>query len=197
LPKTYGDSIRGQIQVISPSRKGTGGVEQLNIELQGHLNPPGKFKREKAAHGTTFREGDKVMQNANNYELRWEKDGIEGIGIFNGDIGVIERIDLNDEKMLISFDDRRVEYPFDNLEELELAYAITVHKSQGSEYPVVIIPMYYCAPMLLTRNLLYTAVTRAKKMVILVGRADIPSRMVQNNRQTLRYTTLTERLSQI
>lgn len=196
LPRSYGRDISSQIQVISPSRKGPGGVETLNMELQARINPPGKFKREKAAHGTIFREGDKVMQNTNNYELRWEKAGYEGIGIFNGDVGVIERIDPSEEKMLILFDERRVEYPFENLEELELAYAITVHKSQGSEYPVVIIPMYYCAPMLLTRNLLYTAVTRAKKMVILVGRADIPGRMVQNNRETLRYTTLAERLAE-
>ncbi len=134
------------------------------------------------------------MQTVNNYELEWEKNGTAGSGIFNGDVGVIEVIDNSHSKMQIRFDDRTVHYPFDNLDELELAYAITVHKSQGSEYPVVIIPMYSCPPMLMTRNLLYTAVTRAKRMVILVGRSDIPSRMVDNNREVLRYTTLKSRI---
>ena len=137
------------------------------------------------------------MQIANNYEIEWKKCGILGLGIFNGDIGVIESITFSDEYMLIRFDDRLVEYPFDNLEELELAYAITVHKSQGSEYNVVIIPMYSCAPMLMTRNLLYTAVTRAKRMVILVGRSDIPEIMVNNNREIMRYTTLSSRMKDI
>lgn len=112
----------------------------------------------------------------------------------NGDIGVIELIKPADEEILVRFDDRLAKYSFDTAEELELAYAITVHKSQGSEYPVVIIPMYYCAPMLMTRNLLYTAVTRAKKMVVMVGRSDIPSRMVANNMEVLRYTTLKHRI---
>lgn len=196
LPKTYGDSIREQIQVISPSKKGSGGVELLNNELQARVNPKATFKKEKAAHGVIFREGDRVMQVVNNYDIEWEKNGLGGFGIFNGDIGVIESIDLRDEVINIWFDDRYVRYDFENLDELELSYAITVHKSQGSEYPVVIIPMYSCPPMLMTRNLLYTAVTRAKRMVILVGRSDIPDRMVRNNREVLRYTTLKERLKQ-
>ena len=158
------------------------------------MNPPSSFKKEKSAHGVVFREGDRVMQTTNNYEIEWEKNGVEGLGIFNGDIGVIESVDFREECLHIRFDDRFVRYGFDNLDELELAYAITVHKSQGSEYPVVIIPMYSCAPMLMTRNLFYTAVTRAKKMVILVGRSDIPSKMVSNNREVLRYTTLCARL---
>ena len=195
LPKTYGDSIREQIQVISPSKKGAGGVELLNNELQARVNPKATFKKEKTSHGVIFREGDRVMQVVNNYEIEWEKNGIGGFGIFNGDIGVIESIDLKNEVINIWFDDRYVRYDFDNLDELELSYAITVHKSQGSEYPVVIIPMYSCPPMLMTRNLLYTAVTRAKRMVILVGRSDIPDRMVKNNREVLRYTTLSARLT--
>ena len=194
LPRTYGADIKEQIQIITPSKKGVGGVEAMNSALQEKMNPPLQFKREKTAHGTIFREGDRVMQISNNYELEWEKNGIEGLGLFNGDIGRIVKINKNDSYMTIDFDDKRVRYPFDLLDELELAYAITVHKSQGSEYPVVIIPMYSCPPMLMSRNLLYTAVTRAKKMVILVGRSDIPLKMAQNNREVLRYTTLKQRI---
>ncbi len=194
LPRTYGSSVRGDIQVITPSKKGVGGIDVLNAELQARINPPGKFKREKNAHGTVFREGDKVMQTANNYDIEWERGGTVGNGIFNGDIGFIETIDNAHSEMLIRFEDRAVHYSFDDLADLELAYAITVHKSQGSEYPVVIIPMYSCPPMLMTRNLLYTAVTRARRMVILVGRSDIPARMVENNREVLRYTTLKSRI---
>ncbi len=190
LPKTYGNDIRSEIQIITPSKKGIGGVENLNTTLQSYINPHGKFKKEKQSHGTLFREGDRVMQIANNYDIEWERFGITGVGLFNGDIGSIETINHTEETMTIWFDDRRVTYPFDMLDELELSYAITVHKSQGSEYPVVIIPMYRCAPMLTSRNLFYTAVTRAKKMVILVGRSDIPAKMVQNNQEILRYTTL-------
>ena len=134
------------------------------------------------------------MQMVNNYELVWEKNGVEGNGMFNGDIGVIETINLKDENMRIRFDDKVASYPFDKLDELELAYAITVHKSQGSEYPIVILPMYSCPPMLKTRNLLYTAITRAKRMVILVGRPEIVGEMVANSREMFRYTTLKQRL---
>ena len=194
LPKTYGSAIKDKIQVISPSKKGAGGVELLNSALQERVNPKAAFKKEKASHGVIFREGDRVMQTVNNYDIEWEKNGLSGFGIFNGDIGVIESIDLKHETVNIWFDDRFVRYDFENLDQLELSYAITVHKSQGSEYPVVIIPMYSCPPMLMSRNLLYTAVTRAKKMVILVGRSDIPDRMVKNNREVMRYTTLASRI---
>ena len=136
----------------------------------------------------------KGMQSHFNYEIEWKKGSTDGIGIFNGDIGVIESIDLNESRMRIRFDDRLANYDFELLDELELAYAITVHKSQGSEYPVVIVPMYSCPPMLMTRNLLYTAVTRAKKMVVMVGRAEVVMKMVENNSEILRYTTLKERL---
>lgn len=195
LPRAYGEYIREGIQVITPSKKGAGGVEALNKELQARMNPPDERKKEKTAHGSIFREGDRVMQITNNYELEWQKNGVTGYGIFNGDIGKILSINHKEGCMTVRFEDRTLEYPFDNLDELELAYAITVHKSQGSEYPVVIIPMYYCAPMLMTRNLLYTAVTRARKMVVLVGRPDIPAKMVANNREVLRYTTLASRLA--
>lgn len=194
LPKAYGEGIKSGIQVITPSKKGAGGVETLNAALQARLNPKTKFKQEKSSHGVIFREGDRVMQVTNNYDVEWEKYGIGGVGLFNGDIGVIETINLREENMTIIFDDKTVEYSFDMLEELELAYAVTVHKSQGSEYPIVVIPMYACAPMLMTRNLFYTAVTRAKNMVILVGRSDIPRKMVENNRQIFRYTALKDKI---
>ena len=134
------------------------------------------------------------MQIKNNYDTEWQKDGYDGIGVFNGDIGVIRSIDVPSEEMTIDFDGRISVYGREQFEELEHAYAITVHKSQGSEYPVVLIPIYYCGTMLQSRNLLYTAVTRAKKMAILVGRADILEYMVKNNRQEVRYTCLSERL---
>ena len=135
------------------------------------------------------------MQIRNNYDLEWETEHKQGQGIFNGDIGVIKTIDPHDRMMEISFDDKLVRYDFSNLEDLEHAYAITVHKSQGSEYPIVILPAFNCAQMLLTRNLLYTAVTRAQSMVIVVGNADIVRTMVENNRQSMRYTGLAFRLA--
>ncbi len=191
LPRTYGEAAAEGIQVISPSRRGMGGVDHLNAKLQQALNPPSPTKREKAFREITFREGDRVMQIKNDYDLVWEKDGKEGVGVFNGDIGVIETINTGAEQMVIRFDERVVAYEFAKLEELEHAWAITVHKSQGSEYPIVILPVYEgCPYQLRWRNLLYTAVTRAKKMVILVGRPEIVSEMVQNNRQILRYTGL-------
>lgn len=194
LPKTYGKDIKEKIQVITPSKKGAAGVEAMNEVLQARLNPPKSFKKEKHSHGVIFREGDRVMQIANNYDIEWEKNGAVGVGLFNGDIGIIESIDQKEECLIIRFDDKIAEYSFDLLDELDLAYAITVHKSQGSEYPVVIIPMYTCAPMLMARNLLYTAVTRARKMVILVGRPDITCKMIENNRQIFRYTALKDKI---
>ena len=190
LPKAYGPDFAAGIQVVTPSRKGAAGTEELNLLLQSMLNPPAPEKMQRNAHGVMFREGDQVMQIKNNYSIEWIKDGMEGLGIFNGDIGEIDSIDSTAESMLIDFDGRMTEYDFSGLEELEHAYAITVHKSQGSEYPVVILPLYNCAPMLLTRNLLYTAVTRASKMVILVGRKSVLSTMVSNDRHTTRYTGL-------
>ena len=195
LPRTYGADITGNIQVITPSRKGEAGTENLNRVLQQALNPPRAGKREHRVRDIVFREGDRVMQIRNNYDLVWERGEETGLGVFNGDIGVIEAIHQADQCMEIAFDDRHVTYDFTGLDELEPAFAVTVHKSQGSEYPVVIIPLYAAAPMLLTRNLFYTAITRAQRMVILVGRADIAAQMVQNNRQAMRYTGLAARLA--
>lgn len=193
LPKAYGEEIREQIQIVTPSRKGRAGTEVLNRLLQEQMNPPAPSKREVRVRDRIFREGDKVMQVRNNYDIVWEKEGLEGHGIFNGDIGVLEEINLMDEQFSIRYEDRLATYDRAALEEIEHAYAITVHKSQGSEYPVVIIPLYACAPQLLTRNLIYTAVTRARKMVILVGRGDIAVRMVENDRHDMRYTCLLPR----
>lgn len=196
LPKKYGNELASGIQVITPSRKGVAGTESMNTLLQSVLNPPAKNKPEKKHGSRIFRVGDKVMQIKNNYSVEWEKNGYEGIGIFNGDIGIIESIDLKNENMVINFDDRIVVYEFSMLDELEHAYAITVHKSQGSEYPIVIIPLYRCPPMLMSRNLLYTAVTRAEKMVILVGRKSVLETMVENNYHITRYTGLKEILNE-
>ena len=196
LPKKYGNELASGIQVITPSRKGVAGTESMNTLLQSVLNPPAKNKPEKKHGSRIFRVGDKVMQIKNNYSVEWEKNGYEGIGIFNGDIGIIESIDLKNENMVINFDDRIVVYEFSMLDELEHAYAITVHKSQGSEYPIVIIPLYRCPPMLMSKNLLYTAVTRAEKMVILVGRKSVLETMVENNYHITRYTGLKEILNE-
>jgi exodeoxyribonuclease V alpha subunit len=192
LPKTYGDMAVNGTQVIAPSRKGEAGTENLNVLLQTSLNPPARDKREFRFRDKTFREGDKVMQTRNNYDVCWTRlyDGKEGCGIFNGDIGIIEEIIPHENSMVILFDDRRVVYDHSILDDLEHAYAITVHKSQGSEYPIVVIPMCSAPHVLLTRNLLYTAITRAQNMVILVGRKDIISEMVDNDRQSMRYTGL-------
>ena len=195
LPRTYGAQIVGNIQVISPSRKGEAGTENMNRLLQEILNPPRPGKREHRVRDLLLREGDRVMQTRNNYDLIWERGEESGCGVFNGDIGIIEHISPKDRSVEVLFDDRHVTYDFTGLDELELAYAVTVHKSQGSEYPVVILPLYAAPPMLLTRNLLYTAVTRAQKMVILVGREDIAAQMVENNRQSMRYTGLWARLA--
>ena len=196
LPRTYSESIREQIQVITPSRRGKAGTVQLNALLQNCLNPKDRKKKEIRFRDFLFREGDKVMQVKNNYETEWKKDGYDGVGVFNGDIGTIRSIAPSEEEMTIDFDGRISVYRREQFEELEHAYAITVHKSQGSEYPVVLMPVYFCGTMLQSRNLLYTAVTRAKKMVILVGRADILEYMVKNNRQEVRYTCLLDRLRQ-
>ncbi len=197
LPKAYGDMAKNGVQVICASRKGEAGTENLNVMLQQTLNPQSKDRREYVFRERVFREQDRVMQTRNNYDLVWSRvyDGNEGNGIFNGDIGIIEKIDKSENAMTILFDDRRVLYDFSLLEDIEHAYAVTVHKSQGSEYPIVVLPMCTAAQMLHTRNLLYTAVTRAQNMVILVGREDIIKEMVDNNRQSMRYTGLCRRLA--
>ena len=194
LPRSYGADTVNNIQVICPSRKGEAGTENLNVILQNALNPKAARKKEYKFRDKIYREGDRVMQIRNNYDLMWDRQGESGNGVFNGDIGIIDKIDYADQCMEIIFDDRRALYDFSILDELEHAYAVTVHKSQGSEYPIVIIPMCSAAPMLLTRNLLYTAVTRAQRMVILVGRSEVIMQMVDNNRQSMRYTGLARRL---
>ncbi len=197
LPRTYGELAVHGTQVIAPSRKGETGTETLNVLLQAALNPPSSEKREHRFRELTFREGDRVMQVRNNYDIEWTReDGSTGVGVFNGDVGIIERINVRAECLEILFDDRHVAYGFDMLEDLEMAYAVTAHKSQGSEYPIVIIPLGTTAPMLLSRNLFYTAVTRAQKMVILVGREEILRSMVENNRQSMRYTGLSHWLAE-
>ena len=190
LPKSYGADVIERLQIITPSHKGAAGTETLNGLLQEALNPASPHKAEKTSHGIVFREGDRVMQVRNNYDLEWEKDGQTGLGIFNGDVGVIREVDFAGELLTISFDDRLVSYDFAALDDLELAYAITVHKSQGCEYPIVIIPVFGCAPMLQTRNLLYTAITRGGRMVILVGREDVLRHMIENDRHAWRCTGL-------
>ncbi len=193
LPRSYGADIVNRIQVITPSRKGMSGTEVLNVGLQAALNPPSPGKAERQCRDVIFREGDRVMQTKNNYGVEWSTSmGKMGMGIFNGDIGVVRSIDRDSETMEISFDDRECVYDFSMLDELDHAYAVTVHKSQGSEYPVVIIPLFRCAPMLLTRNLLYTAVTRASKMVILVGSEGVLRQMVENGKHSERCTLLGE-----
>lgn len=197
LPRSYGKDTVNNIQVISPSRKGESGTENLNMLLQNALNPSAFGKKEYRYRQTVFREGDRVMQTKNNYEIEWEREnGKRGSGIFNGDIGTISNIDFAEQSMDVTFDERLVRYDFSGLEELEHAYAITVHKSQGSEYPIVIIPVFNAPEMLLTRNMLYTAVTRASKMVILVGLEETIKRMVKNNRQVMRYTGLLKLLEE-
>lgn len=200
LPR-FVDATEYDIQVLTPMRKGLLGVERLNSILQLYLNPEAPGKKEKEYNGTIFREGDKVMQIKNNYQLEWEirsKYGLcidKGTGIFNGDMGIVEEINFFAETLTVSFDEgKMVEYPFKLLEELELAYAITIHKSQGSEYPAVVIPLFQGPRMLMNRNLLYTAVTRAKKCVTIVGDDAVFYTMVENNSQLKRYTGLKERL---
>ncbi len=197
LPNAYGEEIEQKIQVITPSRRGSAGTENLNRVLQRTLNPKHPRKKEILFRDAVFREGDRVMQIRNNYDIEWKKKGKDGDGrgIFNGDIGILRSINEKEETMTIVFDDRVAEYEFSLLEELEHAYAITVHKSQGSEYPVILFPSHFCPPMLMSRNLLYTAVTRAREMVILVGRRDAVDRMLANNREVLRYTGLCARLN--
>jgi len=185
------------IQVLTPMRKGILGVEGLNEALQQYLNPPSPEKAEKSYGGIVFRVGDKVMQIKNNYQMEWEQRtalGVcyeDGMGVFNGDIGIIRKINLSTELMEVEFeDDKFVVYNFNQLDELELAYAITIHKSQGSEYPAVVLPLLMGSSFLLNRNLLYTAVTRAKSCVCIVGSAETFQQMIDNENQQRRYSGL-------
>ena len=192
LPRKYGKTINDGIQVITPSHAGAAGTDILNEALHRACNPPDAKKKFKRSHNIDYRVGDKVMQTRNNYDIEWEKGDSQGVGIFNGDIGFITEVDHVREKVIINFDDRIAEYDYLMLEDIRHAYAITIHKSQGSEYPIVIIPAFDYSRRLLTRNLLYTAVTRARDIVIIVGRKDVVYNMVDNNRLTRRYTGLAE-----
>lgn len=202
MPK-FVDAEPYDIQVLTPMRKGLLGVERLNVILQQYLNPPSKEKKEKEHGKGLFREGDKVMQIKNNYQLEWEIRGLygipveKGVGVFNGDTGIIKEINTFAETITVEFDERRfVEYSFKQLEELELAYVITIHKAQGSEYPAVIIPLLAGPKMLMNRNLLYTAVTRARKCVTLVGDEKVFAEMENNKMEQSRYTTLDLRIKE-
>ena len=192
LPQAYGYDPMKQIQVLSPMKKGPAGVRNLNKLLQQSLNPPSPDKTERKAGERILREGDRVMQVKNNYDLTWTPDdgGEPGTGVFNGDMGFIEEIDLLGKRLTVKYDDKRVDYTFDMLEELELAYAVTVHKSQGSEFDVVVMPVFSAAPMLMKRNLLYTAVTRAKQFVVLVGSEAAIRTMVASDSEAKRYTSI-------
>ena len=191
------------IQVLTPMRKGLLGVERLNVILQQYLNPPETGKKEKEHRNGLFREGDKVMQIKNNYQIEWEVRGLygipveKGVGVFNGDTGILREINTFAETVTVEFDERKfVEYSFKQLDELELAYAITIHKAQGSEYPAVVIPLLHGPRMLMNRNLLYTAVTRARKCVTLVGDEKTFIEMENNQMEQSRYTTLDLRIKE-
>lgn len=190
LPKAYGYDSINDIQIICPSRKGENGTVNLNRSLQKLLNPPSVQKEEIEQGGRIFREGDKVMQIKNNYDLFWTRGKESSSGIFNGDIGIIETVNPNAKLMKIRFDDRLAIYEFENAKELEHAYAVTVHKSQGCEFEAVIMPVSGIPPMLSYRNLLYTAVTRAKTRIILVGSKTQITAMVDNDKKTKRYSAL-------
>ena len=200
----YVDAKSSELQVLTPMRKGLLGVERLNQVLQRYLNPPDPGKKEKEVQDRIFREGDKVMQIRNNYQLEWEILGKynipveKGVGVFNGDTGILKKINEIGETVTVEFEDgRTAEYLFKQLEELELAYAVTIHKSQGSEYPAVIIPLLTGPRMLMNRNLLYTAVTRARKCVAVVGSENTFQEMIRNERQQKRYSSLAERIKEL
>ena len=188
------------IQVLAPARKGECGVNSLNLRLQEALNPPDSRKPQMSWGDSVFRLGDKVIQTKNDYQISWIRSTSagteEGAGVFNGDIGFVTAVDPENNMLTVLFDEEKeVEYEAGDLENLENAYCLSVHKSQGSEFPVIVMPVTGGPPMLLTRNLLYTAMTRAKSMVVLVGSEDVIRRMVENNHVARRYTTLALRLS--
>ncbi len=190
LPNTYGYSPLEDIQILTPTRMGCAGTKELNRDLQLALNPPSKEKREIKVFETVFREGDKVMQIKNDYDIEWKKDSEYGRGVFNGDIGFIEELDRHSGNIIVNYDGKKALYTPDMLKKLDLAYAVTVHKSQGSEYNAVIMPLTSISKNLQYRNLLYTGVTRAKNILILIGTKKQVYEMVDNDRRTLRYSCI-------
>ncbi|MCL2203550.1 MAG: ATP-dependent RecD-like DNA helicase [Defluviitaleaceae bacterium] len=198
LPAFMPLDVRQDIQVLTPMRKTPLGSVRLNTLLQGRINPPAPHKKEREMGATLFREGDRVMQIRNNYDAAWATPEDRGTGIYNGDMGIITGIDEDGGTMSVLFDDnRRVSYDFSQLDDLELAYAVTVHKSQGSEYKAVVIPVFGGPPLLLSRNLLYTAITRARELAVLVGLPETLHRMVDTNHVTRRHTALARRLGEL
>jgi exodeoxyribonuclease V alpha subunit len=190
LPKAYGYDPVNDIQIICPSRKGEVGTVSLNNALQKLLNPPADDKDEVQAAGRIYRVGDKVMQTKNNYDILWVRDSRTGEGVFNGDIGVIQAVNPAANLCKVRFDDKTALYPFEDVKELEHAYAVTVHKSQGCEFEAVLMPAIGIVPQLCYRNLLYTAVTRAKTRMIVVGSRGLVEQMVDNDKKTRRYSAL-------
>ncbi len=196
LSKAYGFSPLSNIQVLCPSRKRTSGSVNLNNLLQAQINPPDKHRREVRRNGFIMREGDKVMQIRNNYDIYWQKDdGTDGTGVFNGDIGLLLQVDNVNSCVKVKFDDKVATYTGEEIDDLELSYAVTVHKSQGNEFDCVILPVTDVPPPLCYRNLLYTAITRAKKMLVLIGTQNDIRRMVENNKKSRRYTAFSDFLS--
>ncbi|MFI3209894.1 MAG: ATP-dependent RecD-like DNA helicase [Peptostreptococcaceae bacterium] len=194
LPTYYGVDKIKDIQILSTMRKGDVGVTNLNMEVQKVVNKKESYKIEESFQNRILRVGDKVMQIKNNYQKKWESGSEKGEGVFNGDIGFIEYIDKDKKTILVAFDDKSVKYKYEELDELDHSFCTTIHKSQGSEFPVVIMPICWAPPMLLSRNILYTGVTRAKKLVVLVGEAKYLDYMVQNNRTNKRYSNLSNKL---
>ena len=190
LPATYGYNSMTDIEVLCPSRKGEVGCENINILLQEKLNPPDRSKKELRNKGYILREGDKVMQIKNNYDVPWFKSSENGTGVFNGDIGILTKIDRANDILNVKFDDREAMYSLENANELELAYAMTVHKSQGSEFDAVVMPVLATPPKLAYRNLFYTALTRAKNLLVLVGNESSVKAMVDNDKKSRRYSAL-------
>lgn len=203
MPK-YTDCTPFDVQVLTPMKKGELGVYRCNEVLQRYLNPESPQKNQMESHGVLFREGDKVMQMKNNYQIKWEMRGNngmrleEGTGVFNGDCGIITEIDTFNKEITVRFEDEKyVTYPTGNMDELELAYAITIHKSQGSEYPAVVLPILSGPRPLMNRNILYTAVTRGKRCVTIVGSREAVQNMIQNKYEQIRYSSLTQRISEM
>lgn len=190
IPSAYGYDVMKDIQVLCPSRKGECGTQTINAILQAKLNPPSPMKQEIRYQGYILREGDRVMQIKNNYDVPWFKDKDSGTGVFNGDIGILSVIDKANDQIVVTFDDKEAMYSVENVKELELAYAMTVHKSQGSEFPAVVMPVLSVPPLLAYRNLFYTALTRAKNLLILVGNESTTQQMVNNDKKSRRFSAL-------